>query len=132
MHDWTATEQARRVKAREISARELTDHYLNRIERFDDKLGAYVRVDADGARATADAIDDAIARGDDPGPLAGVPVGLKDVLVTDGLETTAASKILAGFVPPYDGTAVARLRARSEAPGGLCRARGDGAPPRAA
>jgi len=111
MHDLSATEQARSVKAGEISARELTDHYLARIERFDADLGAYLRVDAEGARRAADAVDAAVARGDDPGPLAGVPLGLKDVLVTEGLETTAASKILSGFVPPYDGTAVARLRA---------------------
>ncbi|MCB9559579.1 MAG: Asp-tRNA(Asn)/Glu-tRNA(Gln) amidotransferase subunit GatA [Kofleriaceae bacterium] len=110
----SAAEQARQVKAGARTARALVDGYLARIaadDRDPRRLGAYLHVDADGARARADAIDAAIARGDDPGPLAGVPVALKDVLVTEGVPTTASSKILAGWVPPYDGTAVARLRA---------------------
>jgi aspartyl-tRNA(Asn)/glutamyl-tRNA(Gln) amidotransferase subunit A len=107
----TAAEQARRVKAREVSAAELARAYLDRIGALDDRLGAFLRVDEAGALAAAAEVDAAVARGDDPGPLAGVPVGLKDVLVTEGLVTTAASKILDGWVPPYDGTAVARLRA---------------------
>jgi len=110
MHYVSAAEQARRVKAREVSARELAQAYLDRIAGADDVIGAYLKVDADGALANADAIDAAIGRGDDPGPLAGVPLALKDILVTRGLETTAASKMLAGWVPPYDGTAVTRLR----------------------
>ena len=107
----SAAEQARRVRAREVSSRELTRLYLDRIGSADPAIGSYLRVDADGALAAADAIDQAIARGDDPGPLGGVPVALKDIFVTRGLETTAASKILEGWIPPYDGTAVARLRA---------------------
>jgi len=107
----SAAEQARRVKAREVSAVELARAYLDRIGALDDRLGAFLRVDEAGALAAAAEVDAAVARGDDPGPLAGVPVGIKDVLVTEGLATTAASKILEGWVPPYDGTAVARLRA---------------------
>ena len=95
MHYVSAAELARRVKAREVSARELTQAYLDRIAGADDVIGAYLKVDADGALAGADAIDAAIGRGDDPGPLAGVPLALKDILVTRGLETTAASKMLA-------------------------------------
>jgi len=111
MHYESAAAQARRVKAREVSARELARAYLDRIAAADDTLGAYLLVDEAGALARADAIDAAIARGDDPGPLAGVPLGLKDILVTRGVATTAASKILDGWIPPYDGTVVARLRA---------------------
>ncbi|RMH43307.1 MAG: Asp-tRNA(Asn)/Glu-tRNA(Gln) amidotransferase subunit GatA [Deltaproteobacteria bacterium] len=111
MIDWTAADIARRVAARDVSAREVAQAHLDRVAAVDDRLGAFLRVDGDGALAQAGAVDAAIARGEDPGPLAGVPVGLKDVLVTAGVETTAASKILAGWVPPYDGTAVARLRA---------------------
>jgi aspartyl-tRNA(Asn)/glutamyl-tRNA(Gln) amidotransferase subunit A len=107
----TAAEIARQVRAREVSAREVVDAHVARIESVDGELGAFVHLDAAGARARADAIDAAIARGEDAGPLAGVPVALKDMLVTEGLPTTASSKILAGWVPPYDGTAVARLRA---------------------
>ncbi|HVK76829.1 MAG TPA: Asp-tRNA(Asn)/Glu-tRNA(Gln) amidotransferase subunit GatA [Kofleriaceae bacterium] len=107
----SAAATARRIKAREVSAREVTDAFLARIEARDGALGAYLAVDAAGARARADAIDAAVARGDEVGPLGGVPVGVKDVIVTEGLVTTAASKILDGWVPPYDATAVARLRA---------------------
>jgi aspartyl-tRNA(Asn)/glutamyl-tRNA(Gln) amidotransferase subunit A len=102
---------AQRVRAKEVSAREVCDAFLARIDALDGKLGSYLHVDHDGARKAAAAVDEIIARGDDPGPLAGVPVGIKDVIVTEGLVTTAASKILEGWVPPYDATAVARLRA---------------------
>jgi aspartyl-tRNA(Asn)/glutamyl-tRNA(Gln) amidotransferase subunit A len=99
------------IAARAVSAVEVARLYLDRIAARDGAIGSYLAVDADGALADAARIDAAIARGEDAGPLAGVPLGLKDVLVTRGLVTTAASKILAGWVPPYDGTAVARLRA---------------------
>jgi aspartyl-tRNA(Asn)/glutamyl-tRNA(Gln) amidotransferase subunit A len=107
----SAAEQARLVRCREVSARELTAAYLARVDALDGRLGAFLAVDRAGALAQADAVDAAIGRGDEVGPLAGVPIALKDALVTRGLETTCASKILAGWVPPYDGTAVARLRA---------------------
>jgi aspartyl-tRNA(Asn)/glutamyl-tRNA(Gln) amidotransferase subunit A len=99
------------VRARRWRARDLVEGYLDRIARLDGQLGSFLRVDAAGARAAADAIDVRIAAGQDAGPLAGVPVALKDIFATRGLETTAGSKILAGFVPPYDSTAGARLRA---------------------
>jgi aspartyl-tRNA(Asn)/glutamyl-tRNA(Gln) amidotransferase subunit A len=105
-----AAEQARRVQRGEVSSRELTELYLARIAARE-ALGAYLHVDREGALARADEIDRAIAAGQDPGPLAGVPIALKDILVTEGMVTTAASRILDGWVPPYDGTAVARLRA---------------------
>jgi aspartyl-tRNA(Asn)/glutamyl-tRNA(Gln) amidotransferase subunit A len=105
-----AAEQARRVRAREVSARELAAAYLARIEALDRAVGAYLAVDGERALARAGEIDDAIARGEDPGPLSGVPVALKDILVTEGLQTTAGSRILEGWVPPYDATCVARLR----------------------
>jgi aspartyl-tRNA(Asn)/glutamyl-tRNA(Gln) amidotransferase subunit A len=107
----SATEQARAIRARQISSRELTAAHLARIGAVDGVLGSYLHVDADRALAAADAADAALARGDDPGPLAGVPVALKDIFVTEGTPTTCASKILAGWIPPYDGTTVARLRA---------------------
>ncbi|MBK9035586.1 MAG: Asp-tRNA(Asn)/Glu-tRNA(Gln) amidotransferase subunit GatA [Myxococcales bacterium] len=107
----TATELAAQVRARAVSARAVTDAFLGRVDATDAALGAYVTVDHEGARAAADALDRALADGADGGPLAGVPVAIKDVIVTRDLVTTAASKILAGWVPPYDATAVARLRA---------------------
>jgi aspartyl-tRNA(Asn)/glutamyl-tRNA(Gln) amidotransferase subunit A len=103
-------EIARRVRGKEISAREITTAFLARIEAKNRELGVYLVVDAKGAMSQAEAVDQAIARGEDPGPLAGVPIALKDLFVTRGLATTAASRILEGWIPPYDGTAVSRLR----------------------
>ncbi len=106
----SANQQAAAIRNKEISASELCSAYLARIAKLDDQVGAFVRVDHQGATAMAKLVDAAIAAGEEPGPLAGVPVALKDLLVTEDLETSAASKILAGWIPPYDGTAVARLR----------------------
>ncbi|HEX2570328.1 MAG TPA: Asp-tRNA(Asn)/Glu-tRNA(Gln) amidotransferase subunit GatA [Polyangia bacterium] len=113
MEDWCwrgAADIARAVAAREVSALEVTRAHLARIAAIDGRLGAYLLVDEEGALAQAAAVDERVARGEPPGPLAGVPVGLKDLFVTRGLTTTAGSRILADWVPPYDGTAVARLR----------------------
>jgi aspartyl-tRNA(Asn)/glutamyl-tRNA(Gln) amidotransferase subunit A len=101
---------AEAVRRKQVSAREITDAALSRIAALDGKLDCFERVDEAGARAAADAVDARIARGEAPGILAGVPVGLKDIFVTRGLETRCGSKILEGWVPPYDGTAVMRLR----------------------
>jgi aspartyl-tRNA(Asn)/glutamyl-tRNA(Gln) amidotransferase subunit A len=97
------------VRAGKLRAREVADAYLERIAREDGALGCYVRVDAEGARRTADAVDAAVKAGRDPGPLAGVPLGIKDIFCTKGVETTCASKILRGFVPPYESTVTERL-----------------------
>jgi aspartyl-tRNA(Asn)/glutamyl-tRNA(Gln) amidotransferase subunit A len=102
----TVAEIAAGVRAKKISAVEVTGRQLRAIEQ--DQLGCFYRVDPT-ALQQARAVDERVARGEHL-PLAGVPVGLKDLFVTEGVETTAGSKILAGWVPPYDGTAVARLR----------------------
>lgn len=107
----SAVELAAQVRTGAVRAREVVDAYLARLALTEPAVHAYLAVDADGARAAADAVDAAVARGEDPGPLAGVPVGVKDLIVTRGLVTTAGSRILAGWVPPYDATAVERLRA---------------------
>jgi aspartyl-tRNA(Asn)/glutamyl-tRNA(Gln) amidotransferase subunit A len=105
------TETASKIAAGELTAAGVVEAYLERITRVDQDVGAYLAVDADGARAQAAAVDQQRAAGQPLGKLAGVPIALKDVLVTRGLATTAASKILAGWVPPYDATCVDRLRA---------------------
>jgi aspartyl-tRNA(Asn)/glutamyl-tRNA(Gln) amidotransferase subunit A len=106
--DLPLAELRERIVAGAVSSVAMVRAYLARIERLDGELGAYLAIDADAALAEAAAID----RGEGArGPLAGIPIALKDVLVTRGLATTAASKILAGWIPPYDGTAVAKLRA---------------------
>ena len=99
------------VAAKKWKSRDLVEAYLDRIARLDKKIGAFLLLDADGARRAADAIDKKIAAGEAVGPLGGVPVGIKDIFVTRGLETTAGSKILKGFIPPYESTASARLAA---------------------
>jgi aspartyl-tRNA(Asn)/glutamyl-tRNA(Gln) amidotransferase subunit A len=99
------------VAARTWKARDLVEAYLDRVARLDKKLGCFLLVDGEGARRAADAIDRKVAAGESVGPLAGVPVGLKDIYVTRGIETTAGSKILKGFIPPYESTATARLAA---------------------
>ena len=99
------------VRAGKWRARDVVDRYLDRIARLDPALGCYLLVDAAGARRQADAVDAAQKAGRDPGPLAGVPLGIKDIFCTRGVETTCASKILRGFVPPYESTATARLGA---------------------
>jgi aspartyl-tRNA(Asn)/glutamyl-tRNA(Gln) amidotransferase subunit A len=111
VHYQSLGELVRRVRSRALSAREVTAAHLDRIAAIDPRLGAFLHVDRDGALARADAIDAELAAGRDPGPLAGVPIALKDILVTRGVPTTAGSKILAGWIPPYDATVVERLRA---------------------
>jgi aspartyl-tRNA(Asn)/glutamyl-tRNA(Gln) amidotransferase subunit A len=112
MSEWlTAQDTARRIAQGELTAASTLDAYLTRITNLDPQLASFLAVDATGARAAAAEIDRKRKGGEPLGPLAGVPIALKDVLVTKDLETTAASKILEGWKPPYDGTAVAKLRA---------------------
>ncbi|MFS8640357.1 MAG: Asp-tRNA(Asn)/Glu-tRNA(Gln) amidotransferase subunit GatA [Symbiobacteriaceae bacterium] len=101
---------AERLAAGEISARELTQHFLDRIEELDGTIGAYLAVTADSALAEAEQIDARRRRGEPLGPLAGIPVAIKDNLCVRGVPTTAASRMLEGYRPPYTATAVERLR----------------------
>jgi aspartyl-tRNA(Asn)/glutamyl-tRNA(Gln) amidotransferase subunit A len=107
----TAVAIADGVRAGKLLARDVAEQYLDRIARLDGALGCYLLVDVEGARRRADAIDAARKAGRDPGPLAGVPLGVKDIFCTRGVETTCASKILRGFVPPYESTVTSRLAA---------------------
>ena len=107
----TAAEQAAALAAGEVTSRELTQAHLDRITAVDGAVHAFLDIDAARALADADAADDARRSGEQVGELTGVPVAVKDLIVTRGQVTTAASKILAGWVPPYDATLVANLRA---------------------
>ena len=106
----SAAQMAKGLDSGEFSARELTDAHLSRIEAVEGQLNAFVTVTGEDARATADAVDEARAKGESLAPLAGVPVAVKDVVVTKGIQTTAGSKILEGWIPPYDATLVENLR----------------------
>ena len=107
----SAAELARALQAGEVSSVEATTAHLERIEEVDGEIHAFLRRNADDALRAAAEVDAARARGEDLAPLAGVPVAVKDNVVTRGLETTAASRILEGWIPPYDATIVTRLRA---------------------
>ncbi|MDG2028075.1 MAG: Asp-tRNA(Asn)/Glu-tRNA(Gln) amidotransferase subunit GatA [Acidimicrobiales bacterium] len=107
----TALEIAAAVRAGERSAVDVLNEHLARIDDRDGELNAFNVVTADAARAEAEGVDAAVAAGDDPGPLAGVPLALKDNMCTRGIPTTCSSKILEGWQPPYDATVVTRLRA---------------------
>ncbi len=108
--DLTVAAAGRALRTGELSSAELTEAVLRRASVTEAHLHAYLTLDQEGARAAAAAADEALARGDDRGPLHGIPVALKDNLCTRGMETTCSSQILAGYVPPYDATAVKRLR----------------------
>ena len=98
------------IKAGEITARQVTEAVFERIQEHDSNINAYITLNEPGALQKADEIDRRIAAGKPLGCLAGIPVALKDLLCTRGLRTTCASRILDTFIPPYDATAVARLR----------------------
>ncbi|HET7609686.1 MAG TPA: Asp-tRNA(Asn)/Glu-tRNA(Gln) amidotransferase subunit GatA [Gammaproteobacteria bacterium] len=108
MHTRTLAQLAGDLRARRVSATELTRHYLSRIERFDAKLNAFITVTAEQALAQAAVADRRLAKGD-ASPLTGLPVAHKDIFCTSGVKTTCASKMLDNFVAPYDATVVERL-----------------------
>jgi len=106
----TAAQLAEWVADGTASAVEVAQAHLDRIDAVDQAIGAFLHVDAEGALAAAAKVDEQRAAGQRLGPLAGVPLALKDVLVTEGVPTTAGSKILEGWVPPYDATVTRRLK----------------------
>jgi aspartyl-tRNA(Asn)/glutamyl-tRNA(Gln) amidotransferase subunit A len=107
----SATELAAKIRAREVSPTEVVEAFLDRIARVNPVVNAYVTVTADVARAEARAVEAALGRGDDVGPLAGVPVSIKDLLITKGIRTTRGSLLYADSIPTGDAPVVERLRA---------------------
>ena len=110
-HLWqlTVAEASRLLAAKEISSVELTQSFLQRIEEVDDRLSAYITVTADAALQQAQEADRRIAAGESTA-LTGIPMQIKDLLCTEGTTTTCASRMLEGYVPVYNATAVGRLR----------------------
>ena len=111
LHQLTIAEAHRRLKTREISAVQLTEAVLARIAAVDDRIGAYLTVTADQALDQARQADAAIAQGR-VAPLTGIPLGIKDVICTQGVRTTCGSRILENFTPPYDACVMDRLKAQ--------------------
>ncbi|MFJ8043191.1 Asp-tRNA(Asn)/Glu-tRNA(Gln) amidotransferase subunit GatA [Kitasatospora sp. NPDC096147] len=106
----TAAETAAAIAAGQVSAVEVAQAHLDRIAATDEKVNAFLHVDTEGALAAARRVDAKRAAGEQLSPLAGVPLALKDVFTTEGIPTTCGSKILEGWVPPYDATLTARLK----------------------
>src|SRR3984885_2150379 len=106
----TAAELSAALAAGQVSATEVTRAHLDRIAAVDDRVHAFLHVAADSALAQARDIDERRADGEDLGPLAGVPVAVKDVFTTKGMPTTCGSRILEGWHPPYDATITRRLK----------------------
>jgi amidase len=106
----SAVAVADRILQREISSREAVDYFLARVETLDKRINSVVTIDAERARTEADAADAALARGDQRGPLHGVPMTIKDSFQTAGMRTTSGAPELASFIPTEDAWPVARLR----------------------
>ena len=106
----TAVEMADALAKGETSSVELTQAHLDRIADVDGQVKAFLHVDAEGALAQAKSVDAKIKSGEKLSPLAGIPLALKDVLAQKGVPTTAGSKILEGWRPPYDSTVVSKLK----------------------
>lgn len=108
-HEWTADSVREALSAKRISARELTAEFCRRIERRNPELNAFLALCPERAYRQADYIDGLVARGESLPGLAGLPLAVKDVLSTKGIVTTCGSRILEGYRPPFDATAVERL-----------------------
>jgi aspartyl-tRNA(Asn)/glutamyl-tRNA(Gln) amidotransferase subunit A len=105
-----ASELAGLVASGEVSAVEVAQAHLDRIAAVDGAVHAFLHVDTDGALSSAAAVDAKVKAGEKLSVLAGVPLGLKDILATNGLPTTCGSRVLDGWIPPYDATVVTKLR----------------------
>ena len=110
-HSLTAREIARQISTGETTAVAVAEAAIERIQREDAELGAFLLTTGEEALAAAASVDDKLQRGEKLGPLAGVPIAVKDNLCTRGIPTTAGSKILEGWCPPYNATVIEKLHA---------------------
>lgn len=110
LYQHTAKELHEKLLKKECSAKEIAESVFARIDACEERVGAYVTLEREGAMAAAQAVDQKIAAGESIGPLAGIPVAVKDNICTKGVLTTCASRMLYNFRPPYDATVVEKLR----------------------
>lgn len=114
IYELSASELAAKLRAREITSEEAVKAHLDRIEKLDGVINAYLHVNADEALEVAREVDQIRAAGGAEAealhPLAGVPIAIKDLIVTKGQPTTAASRMLEGWMSPYDATVIAKIR----------------------
>ncbi|MGH9339181.1 MAG: Asp-tRNA(Asn)/Glu-tRNA(Gln) amidotransferase subunit GatA [Acidobacteriota bacterium] len=110
-HKLAISELNEAIRRRELSCREITEAFLQRIQAFDSGTKAFLTVEKENALREAEEVDRGLQSGElEIGPLTGIPIAIKDVIATQGLRTTCASRILENFIPPYDATVVARLK----------------------
>lgn len=107
----SAIEIREKIKNKELSAREVVEAFLNRIEELDEEINAFITIDKKGALSQADRIDKKIQNNEEIGLLAGVPIGIKDNIVTKDLRTTCGSKMLENYISPFDATVVEKIKA---------------------
>lgn len=107
--DLSIKELRNKIQSRELSATQVVETFFNRAQSLNKKLNAFITLN-ERAIDEAKHLDQRLAAGENPGPLTGMPIAIKDMLCTQGIKTTAGSKMLSQFVPPYDSTVVARLK----------------------
>ncbi len=112
LYSLTAHQLRDMLRNKQISSVELTQSVINRMQQVEPKVQAYITQCPELALEQAKAADERLSSGDEQPELCGIPVAIKDNMCTEGVRTTAASKILSNFIPPYDGTVVAKLRAQ--------------------
>ena len=108
--DYSIAEAGSALRSGDVTSAELLEAVIRRAALTEAELHAYLTIDHDGAADIAQRADEELASGRDRGPLHGIPIAVKDNMATRGVETTCSSQILAGYIPPYDATAVSRLR----------------------
>ena len=113
LYQKTAHELHELLITKKISAVELAENVLNRVDEKESEIGAYLEITRDVAKKSARLVDEKISRGESILPLEGIPCAIKDNICTKGIKTTCASKILANFIPPYDATVVTKLSAQN-------------------
>lgn len=106
----TAMEMKENLEKKRISARDIVEAHIDRIEKVEEELNAFITISKEEALKSADRIDQKVRNGEKLGPLAGIPIGIKDNIVTKDIRTTCGSKMLENFVPPYESTVVEKIR----------------------